>query len=108
YTARSRSRRRGRLEVRGYQATQQLLDGWQPLVRCFDLPAEAQLVRPVEPIAFRLALDQLQQLQRLDLRALGEAEAAAVGARLDLRDADLLCEQLQRGNGEQSLQRRRQ
>src|SRR5205085_698141 len=93
-------------EIRGSQSAQQFLDRRQSLLGRLELPAETQLVRSVESITLRLAFDQLQELQRLDLRAFRETHVAAFGAGLDLSHAELLCEQLQRRDREQRLQRR--
>src|SRR5512143_1962113 len=81
---------RSGLEVGRRQTAQQLFDGGQALLRRLELPAEFQLVRAIEPVALRVALDQLQQFQRLDLGSLREAQVAALGRRLDLGDAELL------------------
>src|SRR5262249_51833582 len=100
--------RRGGLEIGRRQAAQQFPDAGKALLGRFELPAEAQLVRPVESIALRLILDQFQQLRGLDLRAFGETYVAAVGTGLNLGHTELLRQQLQRSDREQRLQRRRQ
>ena len=78
------------------------------MLRGLDAPRESQLERPVEPVTLLVALDQRNQGCRIEPRALREAHAAAFRARLDLRDPEPLREQLEPGDREQCLERRRQ
>src|SRR5687768_18496814 len=92
----------------GAEALQQLVERRDALLRAFERPREFELVRAVETVALGVALDELQKPGGVDARPLRERDAACLCACLDLGDPELLREQLQRRDREQSLERRRQ
>lgn len=87
------------------QALEQRLQGIEAFFRSFHGHLEAEQGCAFELVAVRLALDQLDQYQRVDLGIGGEFYTTALRSGIDLEDSKFFRLQLQKGQAHQVLRR---
>src|SRR5690606_35122294 len=110
-SSRSRAGRRNMMHVSSGANGQPIKQGFQgveALFAAFHGYLELEQGGAFEFVAVGLALDQLDQHQRVDAGVGGKLETPALGAGVDLLDAELLRLQLEQGQAHQVLGRLRQ